>query len=64
MNIYYVTVKMYGTVYVPPVVVEAPVVVEEVEVIPPFEPNQINFTITSFNANSTGTMNFTDYVNI
>jgi hypothetical protein len=55
---------MYGTVYVPPVVVEAPVVVEEVEVIPPFEPNQINFTITSFNANSTGTMNFTDYVNI
>lgn len=64
MNIYYVTVKFLGNVYVPPVIVND--TVPNVTVVAPVEvyvPDTVNFTIVSFNWHSIGSINFTSQVN-
>lgn len=53
MNIYYITVKFYGDVYVPPVVDTNDTEPEE-EVIEEYVKTKINFTITDFDWKSKG----------
>ncbi len=53
MNIYYITVKFYGDVWVEPVEDEEEEEVEEVEV-EEYVKTKINFTITEFDWKSKG----------
>ena len=58
MNIYYITVKFYGDVYVEPTPEEENVEIEEV-VEDVYQKTQINFTITEFTWKSKGQLQFT-----